>query len=42
VIAAWRKWYAEALDSVARLSVAGPAPSVTAAVEAAKSRVAAR
>ena len=28
ILAAWTKWYAEALDSVRRLSVHGPSPAV--------------
>ena len=40
VIEAWKKWYGEALDSVARLSVSGPAPAVTAAIGAARQRIA--
>ena len=40
VIEAWKKWYSEALDSVARLSVSGPSPAVNAAIDAAKHRIA--
>ena len=40
VIAAWQKWYGEALDSVARLSVTGPAAAVSAAIDSAKARIA--
>ena len=32
ILTAWRKWYAEALDSVRRLAVTGPSPAVDAAV----------
>jgi aminopeptidase YwaD len=38
ILAAWRKWYGEALDSVKRLSPGGPFASVDGAVEAAKAR----
>jgi aminopeptidase YwaD len=33
ILAAWRKWYGEALDSVRRLSVTGPSTAVDQAVE---------
>jgi aminopeptidase YwaD len=33
IMAAWRKWYGEALESVRRLSVSGPSPAVDQAVE---------
>ena len=36
VIAAWIKWYGEALDSVVRLPAAGPSPGVQSRVDAAK------
>ncbi len=36
VIAAWKKWYAEALDSVRRLSVSGTSPAIDARVKAAQ------
>jgi aminopeptidase YwaD len=39
ILAAWRKWYGEALDSVRSLSV-GPATGVPAAVERARARLA--
>jgi aminopeptidase YwaD len=40
IMAAWRKWYAEALDSIRRLAVTGPSGAVDAAVERARARVA--
>ncbi len=42
VIEAWKKWYGEALDSVARLSVTGSSEPVTAAIDAAKQRIVAK
>ena len=39
VIAAWIKWYREALDSVARLPVGGASPALQSRVAAAKSRL---
>jgi Zn-dependent M28 family amino/carboxypeptidase len=42
VLAAWQKWYGEALDSVARLSVSGPSAPVTSAIDAAKTRITAQ
>jgi aminopeptidase YwaD len=39
IMAAWRKWYGEALDSVRRLAVSGPSPAVDAAVARARGRV---
>jgi aminopeptidase YwaD len=42
VIDAWKKWYGEALDSVARLPVTGSSAPVTAAIDAAKQRIAAK
>lgn len=36
VIAAWIKWYGEALDSVAQLPAAGPTPALLQRIEAAK------
>ena len=39
ILAAWRKWYGEALDSVRRLAVSGPSPAVDAAVTRARGRV---
>ena len=39
ILSAWRKWYAEALDSVSRLNPAAPSPAVTQAVEGAKARL---
>jgi aminopeptidase YwaD len=33
IVAAWRKWYGEALDSVRRLSVSGPSTAVDQAVD---------
>ena len=41
VLAAWTKWYGEALDSVLRLSVAGPTRALRDHIASAKSRVAA-
>jgi hypothetical protein len=39
ILAAWRKWYGEALDSVSRLSVQGPSDIVDRAVVQAKARL---
>jgi aminopeptidase YwaD len=39
VIAAWQKWYGEALDSVGRLSASGPSASIDAAIAAAKGQL---
>lgn len=39
VIAAWQKWYGEALESVARLPVSGASAPLTAAITAAKARI---
>jgi aminopeptidase YwaD len=36
---AWRTWYAEALDSIRRLSVTGSSPAVDAAVTRARARI---
>jgi aminopeptidase YwaD len=40
IMAAWRKWYAEALESVRRLAPSGPSAVVDAAVDRARARVA--
>jgi aminopeptidase YwaD len=40
IMAAWRKWYAEALESVRRLAPSGPSPAVDGAVDRARARVA--
>jgi hypothetical protein len=42
VIAAWIKWYGEALDSVLRLSVSGPTDALREHIASAKSRVSAK
>ena len=39
ILAAWRKWYGEALDSVRRLPITGAAPAVDAAAAAARARI---
>jgi hypothetical protein len=39
VLAAWRTWYEEALDSVLRLPVPGPAPSLAARIARAKGKL---
>jgi aminopeptidase YwaD len=39
ILAAWRKWYGEALDSVRRLSVSGSSAAIDQAVERAKARL---
>jgi hypothetical protein len=39
ILAAWRKWYGEALDSVRRLAVSGPSPGIDAAVAEAAGRL---
>lgn len=39
VIAAWKKWYGEAFDSVRTLSAGGPSPAVDAAVDAARRQI---
>jgi Zn-dependent M28 family amino/carboxypeptidase len=39
VVAAWKKWYAEALDSVLRLPVTEAPPALAARIQAAKSRL---
>ena len=39
VLAAWRKWYGEALDSVRRLPVSGPSSALDARVAAAQARL---
>ena len=36
ILTAWRKWYAEALDSVRRLAVTGPSADVDAAIARAR------
>ena len=36
ILAAWRKWYGEALESVRRLSVNGPSAAVDRAVASAR------
>ena len=40
IMAAWRKWYAEALESVRRLPVSGQSAAVDAAVAKARDRLA--
>jgi aminopeptidase YwaD len=40
VLAAWRKWYSEALNSVRSLPVSGPSPGLDAKVAAAQQRLA--
>jgi Zn-dependent M28 family amino/carboxypeptidase len=40
ILAAWRKWYAEALDSVRRLAVTGPSSGVDGAVGRSRARLA--
>jgi aminopeptidase YwaD len=42
ILAAWRKWYAEALDSAGRLNPAGPSRSVTQSIARAKERLTAK
>jgi aminopeptidase YwaD len=42
ILAAWRTWYGQALDSVRRLSVVGPSANVDAAVDRARQRLSAR
>jgi len=42
ILAAWRTWYGQALDSVRRLSVLGPSANVDAAVDRARQRLSAR
>jgi aminopeptidase YwaD len=42
IIAAWQKWYAEALDTIARLPVEEPTRALDEAIGAAKARVTAR
>jgi aminopeptidase YwaD len=39
IMAAWRKWYSEALDSVRRLSVSGSSAALDQAVDRAKARL---
>jgi hypothetical protein len=39
IVAAWRKWYGEALDSARRLAVTGPSPAVDAAVDRARAHL---
>jgi aminopeptidase YwaD len=39
VLAAWRTWYAEALDSVRRLPVSGPSSAIDARVKQARNRL---
>ncbi|MEO5898284.1 MAG: M28 family peptidase [Vicinamibacterales bacterium] len=39
VVAAWQKWYGEALESVARLPVSGPSAPLSAAIAAARARI---
>jgi aminopeptidase YwaD len=39
VVAAWKKWYGEALDSVSRLAVTGASPKVDAAVASARANL---
>ena len=39
IMAAWRKWYSEALDSVRQLSVSGASSAVDAAVDRARFRL---
>jgi aminopeptidase YwaD len=39
ILAAWRKWYREALESIRQLSVSGPSPAVDAAVDGARARL---
>jgi hypothetical protein len=36
ILAAWRKWYSEALDSIRRLKPGAPSPAVAAAIDAAQ------
>jgi hypothetical protein len=40
ILAAWRKWYREALDSVRTLSPSGPSPALAAAIDKARARLA--
>ena len=42
ILAAWRKWYGEALDSVRRLAATGPSAAVDEAVARARARLSAR
>ena len=39
ILAAWRKWYREALESIRRLPAGGPSPDVDAGVATAQSRL---
>jgi hypothetical protein len=39
VLAAWRKWYVEALDSVRRLPANGPTPALDARIQQAQQRL---